>query len=281
MSIRQNGIAAPCIMGVINVTPDSFFAASRSIGKNEAVDRALKMLSEGAGIIDIGGESTGPGSSDVPAGEEELRVLPVIRELRSGAPGSHISIDTWKARTAQLALAAGADMVNDVTAGRGDPAMLAVIADAGCTYVMMFAKDPSPRAVIRDARYDDILSTIHAFFCERISAAESAGIARENIILDPGLGHFIGSDPAYSWQILKHLEFLADFGLPVLVSPSRKSFTAEEEGQPPSERLPGTLRATTIALEHGASFIRTHDVAETRQTIEQFRNNPARYSQNR
>ena len=150
--------------------------------------------------------------------------------------------------------------------------MFPLIARQQCLFIMMRSKDNSPRTTVDAQGYDDVLGTIHAFFEERIAAVESAGIKRFQIIVDPGLGHFVSSDPKYSWYILEHLEALHDFGCSMLVSPSRKSFTAEFPGQPPEERLAGTLRATEIALKNGASVIRTHDVRETKTIVDRYRN---------
>ena len=259
----------PFLMAILNVTPDSFYDGGKFPTVEEAVQRALVMLQEGADIIDIGGESTGPGSGEVSSEEELGRVIPVIKNLKFKISNSKLSIDTYKAEAAEAALAAGADMVNDVTAGRGDPRMFEVVAKARCHYVMMRSKDDSPRTTKRDVQYADVMRTIHAFFEERLAAALRAGIRKEHIILDPGLGHFVSADPRYSWEILERLEELSDLGCPILVSPSRKSFTAKTPHEPPSERLPGTLEATRIAVKHGASIIRTHDVGETRKLIDE------------
>jgi len=265
-------------MGILNTTPDSFYDGGKYVGLDAAVARAVQMIEEGADIIDIGGESTGPGSKEISLDEERKRVIPVIKAM-SGQPGQvavrtgqrltiDMSVDTYRSNVAEDALNNGATIVNDVTAGRGDPAMLPLIGERGCTYIMMRSKDDSARTTIDERLYDDVLETIHAFFEERIAAAEAAGIKRSQMIVDPGLGHFVSSDPTYSWHILEHLEFLHDFGCRILVSPSRKSFTADFPGQATQERLPGTLKATALALEHGASIIRTHDVRETKEFIE-------------
>lgn len=249
-------------MGILNVTPDSFYDGGRFDGTERAVAKALEMLADGADWIDVGGESTGPNSENVSVKEELARVIPVIEGMKV----RQISIDTWKAAVAENALDAGASMVNDVTAGRGDPAMFALIAERGCSYVMMRSKDPTPRTTVKNEQYDDVIKTIHEFFEERIAAAERAGVKKSQLILDPGLGHFVSSDSSYSWEILERLTELHDLGCPILVSPSRKSFTAEH-GEPPDDRLPGTLKATRLAVEHGATIIRTHDVKETQALL--------------
>lgn len=264
----------PAVMGILNVTPDSFFDGGKYTQVEQAVARALTMFEEGAAIVDIGGESTGPGSQEVSVEEELRRVIPVIEKLKVVSCKLKVSVDTYKAEVAEQALQAGATMVNDVTAGRGrecDAEMFNLIAEAGCHYIMMRSKDPTPHVTVRNVHYDDVLATIHSFFEERLAAAERAGIARAQLILDPGLGHFVSSDPRYSWKILETLERLQDFGCPVLVSPSRKSFTARTPQEPTDERLSETLRATNIALTHGASIIRTHDVAETVKVMQRMR----------
>ena len=255
-------------MGILNVTPDSFYDGGKFDVVENAIKRAREMAEEGADIIDVGGESTGPGSHNVNTEEELSRVIPIVEKIRNS--DFIISVDTYKAEVAAQAIEAGAMMINDVTAGRGDPEMLSVIADSGCDYIIMRGKDDSPRTTIKDLEYEDVIKTIHEFFEERIDAASKAGINREKIIIDPGLGHFVSSNPKYSWEILERLEELKDLGCRILVSPSRKSFTADSPGQPPSERLEGTLRATRIAVENGANIIRTHDICETVDLIKKL-----------
>jgi dihydropteroate synthase len=263
MNILAN---SPAVMGILNVTPDSFYDGGKYDHVDTAVLRAVEMINEGADMIDIGGESTL--DTDPVSEEEELRrVLPVVDSLRQENPDAVISVDTYKAHIAKEVLQHGAKIINDVTAGRGDAEMLSVIAQAGCPYVMMRSKDAKARTTIDEVQYDDVLQTIHDFFQERISAAKAAGVKQSQIILDPGLGHFVSSDPKYSWLILEQLETFKDFGCPILVSPSRKSFTAKNPDEPPSERLERTLEATKMALENGASIIRTHDVGETKSLM--------------
>lgn len=255
------------VVGVLNVTPDSFVSESRVAVSEDIVPRALKLLGDGADILEIGGQSTGPESCDVSLEEELDRVIPAVRGMRDAFPDAWIAVDTFQAAVAQSALLAGADFINDVTAGRGDPAMLSVIAHSGCPCVLMYAKDPTPRTTKSDVRYDDVVGTIHAFLEERIAAATNAGIARSQIIVDPGLGHFVSSDPGYSFEILRRLAEFTDLG-PVLVSPSRKSFLAGSRDLSVFDRLPATLAATTMAVLHGAGFLRTHDVKETRELVD-------------
>jgi len=235
--------------------------------RDAIVARAKQYVEEGADIIEIGGESTGPGSRNVSLEEESERVLPAIGALRSALPDLWISVDTCKAEVALGALRAGADMINDVTAGRGDVRMFPMIAQAGCPCVLMYAKDPSPRTTVQSVRYEDVIATVRAFFMERSAAASSAGVRRSQLIFDPGLGHFISSDPQYSFELIRRLPELADFS-PLFLSPSRKSFLAGPRNLPPEERLPATLAVTAIAVLSGVRFIRTHDVLDTRRAVD-------------
>lgn len=254
------------IIGVINITPDSFYAPSRTESSGALLSHAHDFLTQGADILEIGGESTGPQSKDVALDEELQRVVPTVLALRKEFPEARIAVDTWKSAVAKAALDAGASMINDVTAGRGDAGMFSVVSTAGCPLVLMYAKDATPRTTIRDEHYDDVISTVRTFLHERIVAAEAAGIAKSSLIIDPGLGHFVSSDPVVSYEILTRLAELNDLG-PILVSPSRKSFLAGPEQSPPDERLPATLAASALAFLQGVSFLRTHDVAATKKTL--------------
>jgi dihydropteroate synthase len=256
------------IVGILNVTPDSYVPESRAMDVEVALLRAEGMVRDGADIIEIGGESTGPGSADVSAAEELERTIKVIRETKKRMPNISISIDTYKASVAEKAIEAGASIVNDVTAGRGDPKMFGVAAKAGVRVVLMYAKDPTPRTSVQETRYDDVVRTIKSFLTERKQAAVDAGIESSYIILDPGLGHFVSLLPEYSFEILARLEEFADLGSPILLSPSRKSFLAGRENVKAADRLPATIAASAIAALHGASFIRTHDVQAIRRALE-------------
>lgn len=257
----------PRIVGILNVTPDSYVDGGTYIDVPSAVLQAKRYAEEGADIIEVGGESTGPGSLDVAEAEEVRRVVPVVRAIHAQLPRAIVAVDTWKAAVAQAALEAGASMINDVTAGRGDPQMFDVVAQAKCAYVMMHAKDASARTTLHKREYEDVVRAVSVFLQQRIDLAVAAGVLRENIVLDPGLGHFISADPAYSFTILDRLQELARLG-PVFVSPSRKSFLAGPENAPPSQRLPATLQASVTAMRNGASYIRTHDVAATIQALQ-------------
>lgn len=275
----------PLVMGILNVTPDSFsdggayfLGADLDRSVEMAVARALEMIKEGADIIDVGGESTGPGSSDVSLEEELGRVIPVIEgiraeeERRSIGRNVLISVDTWKSEVAEKAIEAGATMVNDVTAFRGDPEMARVVADARLEggarvpVVLMYSKDEGPRTSKENVKYTDVVAAIKEFLMERVKVAEKAGVSRDQIILDPGMGAFVSMDPEYSYEILARLEEFKDLGFPILVGTSRKSFLTTHFGDmKPEDRLEGSLSTAFEAKMNGASILRVHDVAETRQ----------------
>lgn len=261
-------MASVKIVGVLNVTPDSFHDGGKFTAVDAALRQAEKMLQDGADIIEIGGESTGPTSPEVSFDEELRRVLPVLQALRKRHPDAVLSVDTYKAEVARAALESGAAMINDVTAGCADAKMLSVLASSTARIVLMYAKDPTPRTTIQDVQYDDVVLTVKQFLRERRDAAVRCGIALERIILDPGLGHFVSSDARYSFQILARLREFLDLGCPLLLSPSRKSFLAGSQQLTTENRLPGTLAASAIAVANGATYIRTHDVREVRMACE-------------
>lgn len=265
----------PRIMGILNVTPDSFsdggefFEGGREGGGvifvDRAVERALAMVQEGVDIIDVGGESTGPGSVEVSLEEELRRVIPVIRAIREKNQEVWISVDTWKAEVAKQAIEAGADMVNDVMSFRmGGQAMAQVVAESGVPVVMMYSKDSSPRTTRDRVEYGDVVQAIKRFFDERLRFAEKHGVKSSQIILDPGMGAFVSVDARYSFEILKRLGEFATFGFPVLVGASRKSFLGGEL----KDRTGKSLAAAFVAVMNGARVVRVHDVAETRRVLE-------------
>ncbi len=256
------------IVGVLNVTPDSFHDGGRFLDPAAAVAQALALRDAGADIVEVGGESTGPNSPAVSPEEELKRVLPVIRAVRAAAPDLPLSVDTYKAAVARAALEAGVAMINDVTAGRSDPELFAVVAKSDAKLVLMYSKDPSPRTTIAENGYDDVVSTIAAFLAARRDAAIAAGVPLSRIILDPGMGHFVSSDARWSLELLGRLPELTPLGCPLLLSPSRKSFLAGTEKLRTADRLPGTIAASAIAALHGAAYIRTHDVLEVRRGCE-------------
>ena len=257
------------VMGILNVTPDSFWDGGRTPTVEAALDRARRMAEWGADWLDVGGESTGPGSSDVSADEECRRVVPVVAVLAREL-SLPLSVDTTKAAVAREALAAGAAMINDVSALRWDPEMAGVIARAGARVVLMYAKDETPRTTTRDVAYDDVIETILAFLRERIEVARAAGIAPDRIVVDPGLGWFVGADPRYSYEVLRGLDRLRALGHPVLIGPSRKSFLAYTDLRPPLpvvRRLMPTAAVVAVAAWMGVDIVRVHDVEEMRQVV--------------
>ncbi|HEV3054548.1 MAG TPA: dihydropteroate synthase [Solirubrobacteraceae bacterium] len=247
------------VMGVVNVTPDSFSDGGLFLDAGAAVQHGLELAAEGASILDIGGESTRPGAEPV-SGEEELRrVLPVIEGLVSPGAGSRISIDTSKAEVASAAIAAGATLVNDVTALRGDRSMADVVAGAGvdCCLMHMLGE---PRTMQEAPRYDDVTDQVKAFLEERLAFAVAAGIAEDRVMLDPGIG--FGKTAAHNLELLRRLDELVAIGRPIVIGTSRKSFLGRITGRDdPAQRLPGTIATNVIAYERGARVFRVHDVA--------------------
>ncbi len=257
------------IVGVLNVTPNSFHDGGKYVGAESALAQAEKLVRDGADIIEIGGESTGPNSPGVSLDEERARVLPAIEAIRATFPAARLSIDTYKSSLAEEAIVLGVRMVNDVTAGRSDPAMFNVLARyPDVSLVLMYSKDASPRTTIADVEYDDIVVTVKAFLAERKDAAVAAGVRAEQVILDPGLGHFVSSLPGPSLEIIARLPEFASLGSSIFLSPSRKSFVAGSEKLKTLDRLPGTIAASAIAVLRGADYIRTHDVLEVRRACE-------------
>ncbi|HCW32497.1 MAG: dihydropteroate synthase, dihydropteroate synthase [Candidatus Peregrinibacteria bacterium GW2011_GWE2_39_6] len=256
------------VMGILNATPDSFSDGGDYFSTKNAISKSLKLIKEGAQIIDIGGESTGPKSKDVSIEEEYRRVIPVIQGLRKKNKATWISIDTWKAPIAEAALNAGANMVNDVTALRGDPQMGPLIAEKKVPLVLMYAKDATPRTTLKKKSYSNVLKTIHYFLETRIEMAQNLGIKKSHIILDPGMGAFISTIPKYSFEILAHLKNFTDLGCPLLIGASRKSFLVDSlDSKIPKNRLLESLIAAAIAALNNASILRVHDVCETVQTL--------------
>lgn len=252
------------IMGILNVTPDSFHDGGDFSGTDPAIRQARGMAAAGAGIVDIGGESTRPGSEAVSLQKELSRVIPVIEAVAPDL-GVPVSIDTSKAEVARAALAAGAVMINDVTAMRGDPDMAAVAAETGCPICLMHMLG-EPRTMQDDPKYGDIIADISDFFRERIEYAVSQGIKREMLILDPGIG--FGKTLAHNLEILRRLDEFSDIGLPLLIGVSRKRFIGMiMDDDTTAGRLPGTIAANLLAFEKGARIFRVHDVAENYQAL--------------
>lgn len=251
------------LMGVLNVTPDSFSDGGAHLDPNRAVEHGRALLAAGADLLDIGGESTRPGADPVPPEEEIRRVLPVVRALaESGAP---ISIDTRHAAVMSAALAAGARIVNDVTALSGDPESREVVRRSGASVVLMHMGG-EPKTMQENPRYDDVVLDVCDYLESRIAACEAAGIPRERIVVDPGIG--FGKDLQHNLRLLAHLTVFHGLGVGLLLGVSRKSFIAKASlGEPPGERLPGSLAAALSAAGQGVQILRVHDVAETRQAL--------------
>ena len=252
------------IMGVVNVTPDSFSDGGVFDNELAAVAHARRLIGEGASIVDVGGESTRPGAAPVPAAEELARVLPVVEGIvRLGAP-VRISIDTMKLAVAEAALDAGASYVNDVTAFRHDPALAGLVADRGVDCCLMHMLG-DPRTMQEDPRYDDVVDDVKAFLEERMAAAVAAGVAEERIQLDPGIG--FGKTLAHNLELLRRLDELAAIGRPLVIGTSRKSFLGRITGRDVTERAYATAATSVLAFERGARVFRVHDVAATADAL--------------
>lgn len=251
------------LMGIVNVTPDSFSDGGRYLDPELAIEHALELERAGADLLDIGGESTRPGAEAVDPAEEQRRVLPVIRGLtrRMRAP---VSIDTQKAVVAAAALDAGACIVNDVSAGNADPALWGVVAARQAGYVCMHMQG-TPRDMQHDPHYADVVGEVRAFLEERLDRLAAVGVAREQVALDVGLG--FGKTLEHNLALLAHVESFRRLERPLLLGASRKSFIGKLLGVGIEERLPGSLACATWAVQAGVQILRVHDVAATRQAV--------------
>jgi dihydropteroate synthase len=256
----------PCVIGVVNVTPDSFSDGGRYLAPDAAVEHGLALADAGAAVVDVGGESTRPGARPVAADEERRRVLPVVERLVGALPATvAVSVDTRSAAVAEAAIGAGARIVNDVSAGTRDPAMLGVVARHGVEYVAMHMRG-TPETMQDDPRYDDVVVEVAAFLRDRVRAAAAAGVDPTRIAVDPGIG--FGKTAAHNWELLARLPELAAAvdGRPVVVGTSRKAFLGRslagpgEAPRPVDEREEATLATVVWALDQGASAVRVHDV---------------------
>ena len=246
------------VMGVVNVTPDSFSDGGRYLESSAAIEHGLGLEAEGAAILDVGGESTRPGAEPVSAGVELRRVLPVIEGLVSAGTRAQISIDTSKASVAAAALAAGATLVNDVTAFRGDPEMAAVVAREGADCCLMHMLG-EPRTMQHDPHYADVVSEVKEFLAQRVAVALAAGMPEQRIILDPGIG--FGKTCAHNLELLHRLHELVAIGPAVMIGTSRKAFLGLLTARETDRRLAGTIATNVLAYERGARLFRVHDVA--------------------
>jgi dihydropteroate synthase len=253
------------IMGVVNVTPDSFSDGGRYLDPDAATAHGLELARQGAVIVDVGGESTRPGAEPVPADVERARVVPVIARLRAAGIEAQISVDTSKLAVAEAAIAAGARLVNDVTALRRDPEMAGLLADreVDCCLMHMLGE---PRTMQVAPSYDDVVDEVKAFLNERLAFAVREGVSEERVLLDPGIG--FGKTVEHNLELLARLDELLAFGRPLVIGASRKSFLgALAGGRPELERLPGTIAANVLAFERGARVFRVHDVAPVRDAL--------------
>jgi len=251
-------LVEPCVMGVVNVTPDSFSDGGRFSDTAGAVTHALRLMDEGAAIIDIGGESTRPGAPEVSIDEELRRVIPVIEQLRARV-AAPISIDSRHAQVMRAALAAGADMVNDVQALQG-PEALQVVADSDAGICLMHMQG-DPRSMQQAPHYNDVVTEVRDFLAARVAACRAAGIDAARIAIDPGIG--FGKTRAHNLEILSKLQAFTALGRPIVIGVSRKATIGALTGRPVAERLAGSIALATLAAARGAAIIRAHDVAAT------------------
>ncbi len=257
--------SGPVLVGILNVTPDSFSDGGDFLDPEAAAGHAATMLDEGAAVIDVGGESTRPGSDPVSQGGEIQRVVPVIDRILAARPEALISIDTYRSETAAAALEAGAHLVNDVTALRGDPRMASVVAEAECPVVLMHMQG-EPKTMQKEPHYTDVVSEVRDFLAQSAEYAVAAGIRREDVILDPGIG--FGKNLEHNLALLRNLEAIVSLGFPVLIGASRKRFIGTITGlQEARERVFGTVATTVLAYERGATLFRVHDVRANSEAL--------------
>ncbi len=249
----------PKLMGVVNVTPDSFSDGGLYLDAEAAIAHGRELAEQGAAILDVGGESTRPGAEEVGAEEELARVEPVVAGLAGTAT---VSIDTSKAAVARAALDAGASIVNDVTALRHDPEVGTACADRGAGLILMHMQG-DPRTMQENPSYDDVVDDVKAFLAERLEAALDAGVAEELIWLDPGIG--FGKNLGHNLELLRRLGELRELGRPLVIGTSRKSFLGKIDGSPVEDRLGGTIASSILAAAEGADVLRVHDIAEAAQ----------------
>jgi dihydropteroate synthase len=251
----------PKLMGVVNVTPDSFSDGGRFLDPERAIEHGRQLIEQGADLLDVGGESTRPGAAAVSEAEELERVEPVVAGLAGTAT---VSIDTSKAAVAEAALDAGASIVNDVTAMRGDPVIGPLCAEQGVGLVLMHMQG-DPRTMQENPVYGDVVEDVKAFLAERLEAAVAAGVAEERVWLDPGIG--FGKTLEHNLELLRRLRELRELGRPLVVGTSRKSFIGKVDGSAVGDRLGGTIASSVLATAEGADVLRVHDVAEVAQAL--------------
>lgn len=254
----------PLLMGIINLTPDSFYPESRYEDNDLLLKRVEEMIAAGADIIDLGGESTRPGSERVSLDEELHRIIPAVELIRDSFD-IPISVDTYKSEVARRSLAVGADIINDISGLNSDPRMAHIVSETGAPVIIMHMQG-DPENMQKNPYYDDVVEEICEFFDERIRFAESRGIRRGQIILDPGIG--FGKRLQDNLEIIKHLDTFSMFNLPVLIGASRKSLIGDVLNLPVDERIEGTLAIHAVAIEKGARILRVHDVVENRRFVD-------------
>jgi dihydropteroate synthase len=250
------------LMGIVNVTPDSFSDGGLFLEPEAAIAHGEQLVRDGAEILDVGGESTRPGAEPVDVEVELARTQPVVADLEG--LGYTVSIDTSKAAVAEAALAAGAEIVNDVTALRGDPDMAALCAERGATVVLMHMAG-EPRTMQEDPRYEDVVDEVKAFLAERVEMAVAAGMDEEKVWVDPGIG--FGKTLEHNLELLRRLGELRELGRPLVVGTSRKSFIGKVDGSEVEQRIGGSVATAVLAAANGADVLRVHDVAETAQAL--------------
>ena len=262
---RQLTYEEMCVMGILNVTPDSFYAGSRVPQMQAVLERAGRMLADGAGILDIGGESTRPGSDSVSGEEERSRVVPVIAALRKEYPEAVISVDTFRASTAEAALAAGADIINDVTAMEADADMADLVVRSKAPIILMHMRG-TPKNMQQNCEYGDVVQEVATYLAERANILRERGVGADKIILDPGIG--FAKNKEQNLLLMRDLTTLTSFGYPVLLAASRKTVVGQVlGGLPPEERLEGTIATSMQAVYAGAQMVRVHDVKEHARAI--------------
>ena len=264
LNIKGNLIALdrPKVMGILNVTPDSFYAGSRVNQMNEILERAKLMLESGASFLDVGGYSSRPGAEDISIEEEINRTIPVVKELKSSFPQALISIDTFRSKVASKAIESGADIINDISAGELDKQMFDVVAEAKAPYIMMHMKG-TPQNMVAKTNYEDILKEVLDYFQKKVDVLQKKGVS--DLILDPGFGFAKNRDQ--NFLLLKHLKHLEVLERPLLIGVSRKSMIYKTLNTSSEEALNGTTVLNTLAIQNGADILRVHDVKEAIEVV--------------
>ena len=251
-------------MGILNVTPDSFSDGGKYVDAKIAIDHALEMIDNGADIIDIGGESTRPGSEPVSKNDECNRIIPVIESIKKNNSEILISVDTYKSYVAKRAVDAGADLVNDISGLTFDPNMLSYLSGKGIPVILMHING-RPKTMQNNPVYDDLIKDIRNFFLKQCNIAKENGIKKNHIILDPGIG--FGKSFEHNFTVIRRLNEICDLGYPVMIGPSRKAFIGDTLGLPLNERIEGTLATVVAGIMNGAKIVRVHDVKEVKRAV--------------